>query len=132
MKNIVRCSSKEEVFAKYLQVANGLVRPENRLTAREVEVLSYICTQDPRNDQLVGTGLQRVLQKFPKISKSHIGVLKSSLRGKGWLQENGLIVAAIRNQLEVIYNNPLPYTEISLNLTFTSKTVEHALQTNSE
>lgn len=123
----IRCISKEEVFYKYLQVSNGLVNPEKRLSEREMELMSYICTQDPRHDQLIGTALARVQAHFPKLTKEHIGTLKHSLRNKGWIQKNGLITSSIRNKLLEIYTSEAPYTEISMNLTFTNKTVENVL-----
>ena len=125
--NVIRCLSKEEVFYKYLQAVNGLVKPEKRLVEREMELLSYICTQDPLHDQLVGTGLNRTMLHFPKLTKQHIGTLKYKLREKGWLQENGLITSSIRNKLLTIFNHQSDLVEISINLTFTNKTVENVL-----
>lgn len=124
----VRCTTKEEVFYKYLQTVNGLMKPEKRLAEREMELLSYICTQDPSHDQLIGTGIARAMQHFPRLTKQHIGTLKYNLKSKGWLQENGLVTSSIRNKLKEIYNSNLPYTEISINVTFTTKTVQDVLQ----
>lgn len=120
---IFRVQTSEDAWYKFLEITNNLQPKDKRLSAKEMEILAYICTQNPDKPQLNGIFLNNTLIKFPTLSRSHVGVLKHSLQKKGWMS-NGLLTNWLRSQLQYLWQrkHDSPHTELELSFKITTKT----------
>lgn len=129
---IFRVKTDEDVWKTFLQITNGLQPLNRQLTPKEVELVAYICSQDPNSDQLQGILLNKTLMRFPEKNKNLVAAEKARLKKKGWLEDvsgSTLISSHIRGTLQAFWKtkNKLPYTEIELTFKITNKTLEQEL-----